>query len=137
VFTRESETRHTINSEFKLTGISVLPKVEIVYGYAFSSGVALTALIDSGVEGVVIAGVGHGNYNREYAAEIEKGYNKGVRFVRSARIIRGGVDKAAEEFDARHPVAGLKSPQKARILLMLALTKTSYSREIQRMFDQY
>ena len=137
VFTRESETRHTINSEFKLTGISVLPKVEIVYGYAFSSGVALTALIDSGVEGVVIAGVGHGNYNREYADEIEKGYNKGVRFVRSARIIRGGVDKAAEEFDARHPVAGLKSPQKARILLMLALTKTSYSREIQRMFNQY
>ena len=137
VFSRESGSRHTIKSEFKLSGISSLPKVEIVYGYAFSSGIALEALIDSGVEGVVIAGVGHGNYNREYANEMERGYNRGIRFVRSARILRGGVDTSAEEFDSKHPVAGMKTPQKARILLMLALTKTSYSKEIQRMFDQY
>ena len=68
---------------------------------------------------------------------MERGYRAGVRFVRTSRIIRGGVDKAAEEFDLKHPVARLKSPQKARILLILALTKGSTSSEIQRIFDEY
>lgn len=137
VFHRESMVRHTFKSEFDISTIKELPSVEILYSYAFSSGIGIKAFIDSGTEGVVIAGVGHGNYNREYAKEMERGYEKGVRFVRASRIFRGGVDKAAEEFDVKHPIAGLKTPQKARILLMLALTKSKDSREIQRIFDEY
>ena len=97
----------------------------------------MRAFAENGTKGIVIAGVGHGNYNREYASEMERGYKSGVRYVRSARIHKGGVDSAAEEFDQRHPVSGLKSPQKARILLMLALTKSNDSNEIQRIFNQY
>lgn len=137
VFFRESILRHTTNSEFDITNIKELPQVEILYSYAFSSAIGLRAFIDYGVKGIIIAGVGHGNYNREYAKEMERGYRAGVRFVRTSRIIRGGVDKAAEEFDLKHPVARLKSPQKARILLILALTKGSTSSEIQRIFDEY
>ncbi|MDD4057689.1 MAG: asparaginase [Bacteroidales bacterium] len=137
LFYRKVETKHTFNSEFNISKNTKLPQVEIAYSYAFSSGLLIKALINSGVEGIVIAGVGHGNYNREYAAEMERGYGKGIRFVRSARVFRGGVDKAAEEYEPKHPVSGIKSPQKARILLMLALTKSNDSNEIQRLFDQY
>lgn len=137
VFFRESAVRHTASSEFDLTNIKELPSVEILYSYAFSSSIGLKAFIDSGVKGIIIAGVGHGNFNREYANEMERGFRAGVRFVRTSRIIRGGVDKAAEEFDAKHPVARLKSPQKARILLSLALTQGAESSEIQRIFDEF
>lgn len=136
-FYRESLARHTFRSEFDIMGLSSLPDVEIILGYAFASNIALKALIDAGVKGVVIAGVGHGNYNRDIAGELEWGYARGVRFVRSTRIITGGVDTAAEEFNNKYPVAFLKSPQKARILLMLALTKTNRSGEIQRIFEEY
>ncbi len=136
-FYRESLSKHTFNSEFDIKGLTSLPEVEIILSYAFASNVALKALIDAGVKGVVIAGVGHGNYNRDIAGELEWGYAGGVRFVRSTRIVTGGVDKAAEEFDSKYPVSFLKSPQKARILLMLALTKTNRSGEIQRIFEEY
>ena len=136
-FYRESLSKHTFNSEFDIKGLTSLPEVEIILSYAFASNVALKALIDAGVKGVVIAGVGHGNYNRDIAGELEWGYARGVRFVRSTRIVTGGVDKAAEEFDSKYPVSFLKSPQKARILLMLALTKTNRSGEIQRIFEEY
>jgi L-asparaginase len=136
-FFRVSAVRHTTKSEFDIGDLLTLPKVEIVYGYAFSDATAMRAFAENGTKGIVIAGVGHGNYNREYASEMERGYKSGVRYVRSARIHKGGVDSAAEEFDQRHPVSGLKSPQKARILLMLALTKSNDSNEIQRIFNQY
>lgn len=137
VFYRAPLTRHTVNSEFVISRDEHLPQVEIIMSYAFSSNIAIKALIETGVDGIVLAGVGHGNYNRDIAAELEWGYARGVRFVRSSRIISGGVDKAAEEFDAKYPVAGLKSPQKARILLMLAMTQSKRSSEIQRIFDEY
>lgn len=136
-FYRESLSKHTFNSEFDIKGLTSLPEVEIILSYAFASNVALKALVEAGVKGVVIAGVGHGNYNREIAGELEWAYARGVRFVRSTRIVTGGVDMAAEEFNSKYPVSFLKSPQKARILLMLALTKTNISSEIQRIFEEY
>ena len=136
-FYRESLSKHTYKSEFDIKGLSSLPQVEVILSYAFVSNVALKAIINAGVKGVIIAGVGHGNYNRDIAGEIERGYARGVRFVRSTRIVSGGVDMAAEEFDSKYPVSFLKSPQKARILLMMALTKTKKSSEIQRIFEEY
>ncbi len=122
-FFRENLKRHTFKSEFDVIGKEILPSVEIVYCYAFASPVALRALTDSGVEGIVIAGVGHGNYNREIAREIEYAKKRGVCVVRSSRIVSGGVDTSAEEYDVSTPVAFMNNPQKARILLMLALSK--------------
>ncbi|MEN6618481.1 MAG: type II asparaginase [Rikenellaceae bacterium] len=137
IFYRESSCRHTVNSEFDIKGLKTLPKVEIVYSYAFSSGIPIRALIEAKVSGIVIAGVGHGNYNREIANELENALKRGVIIVRSTRIAMGGVDVAAEEYDPRWPVSYLKSPQKARILLMLALTKSKNTAAIQRVFKEY
>ena len=137
VFFRGSRGKHTVTSEFNISGHKEFPKVEIVMSYAFSSSVAINALIDSNVDGLIISGVGHGNYNRPIAEAIEKANSKGIAVVRSSRILKGGVDLAAEEYNPKFPVAFYKSPQKARILLMLALTKTKDPREIQRIMMEY
>jgi len=137
IFYRESRGKHTNSSEFNISGHKELPQVEIVASYAFASSIAIDALINADVDGLVISGVGHGNYNRPIAEAIEKANSKGIAVIRSSRILKGGVDLAAEEYDQRFPVAFYKSPQKARILLMLALTKTKDSRAIQRIMMEY
>jgi len=142
-FYRECTLRHTVNSEFNIKGLKTFPQVEIVYSYAFSSIIPIKALIEAKVQGIVIAGVGHGNYNKEVAKEMEEGFNKGVAIIRSTRVATGGVDTAAEEYNPKWPVSYLKTPQKTRILLMLALIKNnnlSDSKsitEIQRILKEY
>lgn len=136
-FFRDSPFRHTASSEFNIITILSLPKTEIIYSYAFSSDVAINAIIESGANGIVVAGVGHGNYNRAHSKGLENASARGIMVVRSTRIATGGVDPAAEEYDTRWPVSYYKNPQKARILLMLALTKTKDSKEIQRIFKEY
>jgi len=142
-FYRECMVRHTTGSEFDIKGLKTLPQVEIVYSYAFSSTTPIKALIEANVKGIVIAGVGHGNYSREMKNELEKGFARGVAIIRSSRISTGGVDCAAEDYDPSWPVSYLKNPQKARILLMLALTRNNSvsgsidTKEIQRIFTEY
>ncbi|MFA5848563.1 MAG: type II asparaginase [Bacteroidales bacterium] len=133
-FYRESMVRHTVSSEFDIKGLKTLPQVEIVYSYAFPSTIPIKALIEANVKGIVIAGVGHGNYSQEMKNELEKGYRRGVAIIRSTRISTGGVDCAAEDYDPSWPVSYLKNPQKSRILLMLALIDT---KDIQRIFTEY
>ena len=151
-FFRRSLLRHTVNSEFNIKGLKNLPQVEILYSYAFSSDVLIRSLIESGVDGIIIAGVGHGNYNRETAEMMKEALERGIVVVRSTRVFSGGVDTSAEEYDPKYPVAYMKNPQKARILLMLALSRygngnlqlngTSTAsdtriKEIQRIFAEY
>jgi L-asparaginase len=137
IFFRESHTIHTSASKFNIKGAKSLPKTEIVYSYAFSSNIGFNALIDGGIKGIVIAGVGHGNYNREYSQSIDKAIKKGVRVVRSSRIVKGGVDNAAEEYSNKIPVSYYKSPQKARILLMLSIYNGDNIETIQENFKKY
>jgi len=136
-FYRENSNTHTSSSVFDINGVKSLPVTEIVYAYAFSSAVAINAIIDSNAKGIVIAGVGHGNYNKEISKAIERGLSRGVAIVRSSRVAEGGVDLAAENYDIKAPVSFNKNPQKARILLMLALTRTKDCAEIQRIFAEY
>jgi hypothetical protein len=97
IFFRESPFRHTASSEFNITNIVSLPKTEIIYSYAFASDVAINAIVDSGADGIVVAGVGHGNYNRAISKGLEKAFARGIMVVRSSRIAAGGVDQAPEE----------------------------------------
>jgi L-asparaginase len=68
---------------------------------------------------------------------MEHASKKGIVVVRSTRIPSGGVDKAAEEYNSIFPVSYKKNPQKARILLMLALTQTKDTKKIQEFFEKY
>ena len=140
-FYRTSTKRHTVNSEFSVTGLTELPSVEILYSYVEPSPVMLRALVASGVMGIVFAGTGAGLISSFEKAALKEVLSMPVDsrpiLVRSSRTGNGRV-VARDEYDAMGMVpADNLNPQKARILLMLALTKTRNVSEIARIFATY
>ena len=137
---RLPEKRHTVRSEFDLRGIERLPMVEILYCYAQPGNALLVdALVNAGARGIVFAGTGAGGLSdAEKEAVREAGRSAAAPvFVRSSRVGNGRVI-GRSEFDALGMVpADNLNPQKARVLLMLALTRTSDVAEIRRIFAEY
>ncbi len=114
-----------------------LPRVDIVLSYAGATSLLFDTLVENGTEGIVIAGVGHGNYSRQIENSAKKAVQNGVTVVRATRVLQGGVSSDAENPFEGQIVSRSLSPQKARILLMLALIKSRQTESIQRLFDQY
>lgn len=140
-FYRASTKRHTVNSEFDISEIKVLPNVEIVYSYVQPSAVVIQALVASGVKGIVFAGTGAGLISSFEKLALKPILSSPIAgrpvLVRSSRTGNGRV-VAREEYDSMRMIpADTLNPQKARILLMLALAKTTDIQEIKRMFAEY
>jgi L-asparaginase len=138
-FYRAPLRRHTQDTEFDVTGLDALPDVEIAYAYANVGPAAIEALVAGGARGLVHAGVGDGSLPLKVRPALSAARAKGVVVVRASRVGQGIVARNGEANDDQldFVVADTLSPQKARILLMLALTRTSDTREIQRMFGAY
>src|SRR6185369_9291251 len=140
-FYSDNTVRHTTKSEFSIDGLTVanLPRVEVVYSYANLGGELIDALVAQGVKGIVLAGVGDGNSTDAAIGALEKAAKKGVAVVRCSRTGSGVVDRNVEINDDKLGfIAGMElSPQKARILLMLALTRTDDVKKLQEYFYQY
>jgi L-asparaginase len=134
-------TRHTTKSEFSIDGLTVanLPLVEVVYSYANFGGEMIDALVEKGAKGIVLAGVGDGNTTDAALAALERAAKKGVAVVRCSRTGSGIVDRNVEVNDDKLGfIAGMElSAQKARILLMLGLTKTNDVKQLQQYFYEY
>ena len=94
------------------------PRVEIVMSHAGAGGAIVQALLDQGVDGIVVAGTGNGSVHRDLQAALRKAHDAGVTVVRSTRCAEGEV--LARPNDVFPHSAGL-SPVKARIALMLRL----------------
>ena len=140
-FYRSSTRRHTSNSEFDVSGIKALPKVEIAYSYTQPSPVVIEAFARSGVQGIVFAGTGAGNLTSFERAALGPILSLPAAsrpvLVRSSRLGNGRV-VGSEVYDRMGMIpADNLNPQRARILLMLALTRTTDPREIHRMFAEY
>src|SRR5688572_8520473 len=133
--------RHTTKSEFSLDGLTVanLPRVEVIYSYANLGGEMIDALVGQGVKGIVLAGVGDGNTTDAALAALEKAAKKGVAVVRCSRTGSGVVDRNVEVNDDKLGfIAGMElNAQKARILLMFGLTKTTDVKKLQGYFYEY
>jgi L-asparaginase len=138
-FYRQSTRKHTVETEFDVAKLDVLPQVDIVYGYANMNRVPLDALVAAGAKGIVHAGVGDGSLANQVKPALTEVRKKGVIIVRSSRVGSGIVARNGEANDDEldFVVSDTLNAQKARILLMLALTKTSDTKEIQRMFYMY
>jgi L-asparaginase/glutamin-(asparagin-)ase len=138
-FYRTVTRRHTVETEFDVMNLSALPQVEIAYAHANLGPVAVEALVASGAKGLIHAGVGNGSLPAKVRPALSAARKKGVIIVRSSRVGQGIVARNGEANDDELDfVAGDNlSPQKARILLMLALTRTSNTRDIQKMFSTY
>ena len=130
---------HTTKSEFDVTNLEKLPNVGIVYGYANASPLPMQAFVDAKFDGIVLAGVGDGNFYKDVFDVAVKAQESGIQIVRSPRCPTGPTCLNSEVHDAKYPfVASLDlNPQKARVLLMLALTKTHDWNQIQEYFKKY
>ncbi len=132
--------RHTTNSEFDIDKISVLAPVEIAYGYGNVTDTAAKALADKGAKAIVYAGTGNGSVAARVVPALRELRAKGVQIIRSSHVNAGGfVLRNAEQPDDQYDwvVAHDLNPQKARILAAVALTQTSDSKELQRIFWEY
>ena len=138
-FYRSPARRHTANSEFDLMSVDKLPVVEIAYGFENVSRTVVDALAGSGVDGIIYAGVGDGNPSELAEQALADARSKGVLIVRSARVGNGIVARNNEVNDDKRDfiVSDTLNPQKARVLLTVALTKTRDSKELQRIFYEY
>jgi len=137
VFYRGSLRKHTTEAEFDISKADKLPKVEIVYGYVDAGTEALNGVIAANPAGIVIAGVGNGSLSAAYRKTLEEAAKKGIVVVRASRTGTGQVTRVAADDAAGFVVSDSLNAQKARILLMLALTKTKDVKEVQRIFDTY
>jgi L-asparaginase len=129
--------RHAPDTEFDVGGLDALPAVEIVYSYAGASGRGVAALVEDGCRGIVFAGMPPGRASPAQDVELARAADRGVLVVQcsragSGRIVPRGGDRAKGYVPADN-----LNPQKARVLAMLALTRTDDRANIARMFAEY
>jgi L-asparaginase len=136
-FYRTPHRRHTLNSEFSLSDVQSLPYVEIAYIHTGTRPGLADALVRLGAKGIVIASVGAGSpgsLDKEFTDILQK---RSAVVVQSSRVGEGRIVRNNNWWESGMVVADNLSPQKAAILLSLALTKTSDPDTVQRMFDEY
>ncbi|MBK9271918.1 MAG: asparaginase [Saprospiraceae bacterium] len=133
--------KHNGFSAFDITKLASLPNVEIVYAYAGASDAAINAFINNKVDGIIIAGTGNGSYDKAIRESVNDAVKKGIIVVRSSRVFSGKVTtQYVGQFDDSKfgtIFSDNLNPQKARILLMLALTITKDKNRIQELFLTY
>lgn len=131
--------KHTTASEFDISNVTKLPRVDILYAYADMAPDLIDASVANGAKGVVVAGVGNGNMNKASIEAAARAAKKGVVIVRSSRVVTGTVGRNVEvnDDDLNFVASDELNPQKARILLMMALLKPRTTVEIQNLFHSY
>ncbi|APU76825.1 L-asparaginase [Campylobacter jejuni] len=129
---------HTKNAPFDVSKLTSLPKVDILYSYSNDgSGVAAKALFEHGTKGIVVAGSGAGSIHKNQKDVLKELLKKGLKVVVSSRVVAGCVAVSDSDEKLGFISAEDLNPQKARVLLMLALTKTSDPKKIQEYFLKY
>ena len=140
-FYHSSTRRHTARSEFDGGALTSLAKVEIVYSYVESDPAIIDAIVTTGAKGIVFAAGGAGVLSSAEKAAVQR-----IRqlppelqpvLVLSSRVGNGRVISRTEYDELGMVPADNLNPQKARVLLMLALTQTNDLQEIRRMFAEY
>jgi len=138
-FYRGPVGRSTADSEFSLDGVTTLPRVDIVMAHENMDGKLIEAAVAAGSKGIVIAGVGNGNMTQPALDALAAQAKKGIVCVRSSRVTTGRVGRNVEVNDDKLGLVASDAlnPQKARVLLRLALLKQRTLADVQRLFREY
>jgi L-asparaginase len=153
VFYRQVEKKHTAASEFDVSSLAALPRVDVIMTYQGASGDLIKAAADQGAKGIVLATAGAGATSGTQGEGVQYALEKGVFVVTTTRTGSGriaarnrpaptgtttGTSGSAPSSARERAIAGEDlAPVKARILLMLALARTQNAADIQRMFVEY
>ena len=133
VYYRNVERRHTSKSEFDVFAIESLPRVDVFLTYQGAPGDIIQAAIDAGAKGIVLATAGAGATSGTQRAGMAYAAAKKVPVVITTRAGSGRI-----AFSRGTVIAGQDlAPIKARLLLMLALTRTADPAELRRIFTEY
>lgn len=130
-------TQHTTQTEFNLAGIKSLPMVDIIYDHQSAGTHLYAASIAAGARGIVIAATGNGSVSPSAFKGIKLAAKHKIPCVRASRVGAGVVSASASDSKNGTLSANSLNPQKARILLMLALAITQDREKIQSYFDRY
>lgn len=136
-FHNEMTRKHTKDTEFSISGLDKLPQVDILYGYQNDGSYLFDAAVKAGAKGIVFAGSGNGSLSDAAEKGAVSAVKKGVTVVRSTRTGNGVVTPNGDYVKNGLLASNSLNPQKARILLMLALTKTDDPKKIQDYFNEY
>lgn len=137
VFYMAPVRRHTFQTEFDINGFEELPKVDVVYAVSGGDGLLVRALVQAGVPGIVAAGAGGGSGGPDWMDALAEARQSGAMVVMASHVGAGRVLLTQRNRERGILAGDNLSPQKARILLMLALTVTRDEDRIQQMFDAY
>jgi L-asparaginase len=131
--------KHTTQTEFDITNVTAIPRVDLIMAYLDMPGDPIDAAVAAGAKGIVIAGVGNGNMTKAAVTAATNAVKKGVVVVRSSRVATGNVGRNVELNDDQlgFIASDELNPQKSRILLSLALLKPHTPAQLQEMFRVY
>ena len=134
---RKPARPHTVQTEFNVSRHDALPRVDIVPSYAGADGVALEAFVAAGAKALVIAALAPGLPTPAQEEAVLSVLKAGIIVVYSSRAGSGRVIRRTKMRESGIVAADNLNPQKARVLAMLALTRTADPDEVQRIFDTY
>ncbi len=126
------------NLKFDIKKIRALPRVDILYGHQGDDGALAEAAVKAGAKGIVYAGLGNGSIPAPAEKSLTKAAEKGVIVIRATHVSNGPV---VSSMDSSCPTpfidSGTLNPQKARVLLRTALSKTNRPQEIAYIFKNF
>jgi L-asparaginase len=131
--------KHTTQSEFDIANVTKLPRVDVIFMSVDMTPDLINASANGGAKGIVLAGVGNGNLNKVSVDAAAAAVKKGIVVVRASRVPTGLVGRNVELDDDKlgFIASDELNPQKARILLTLALLKQRSAADIQKLYMTY
>ena len=137
VFYRQPVRKHTADTPFNVDGVETLPRVDMVYSYADADGLLVDAVRQQRSDGLILVGFGAGLTPPVVFDAGIRAVNDGMPVVLASRSTAGRVVMTPLMEEKGFIVTDNLLPQKARILLKLALTVTRDRKEIQQMFYEF
>ncbi len=137
IYYRDVIRLHTRKTEFDIMQVTSLPRVDIVYEYLDASTAMHEAIIASKPDGIIIAATGNGCISDKAALLFGIASKQKIVVVRSSRTGSGVITPIPEDMDNGFIASDNLNPQKARILLTLALLTTKDPQKIRAMFAKY
>ncbi len=137
IYYRTVTRAHTTQSCFDISHVHTLPRVDIVYEYLDASSAMHEAIIASKPQGIVLAATGNGSMSQNAHELYGAASGHGITVVRSSRTGSGVITPTAHDEAHGFIASDNLNPQKARILLTLALLITKDVTEIRRLFATY
>lgn len=137
IFYHRPNKLHTTETAFDAAALTGLPRVDVVVSYVGADGSLIDAAVAAGAKGIISAGTGAGRPTPGETDALTRAHEQGVVICQSSRVGSGRAVRSPGLTKRGWVASDNLVPWKAKVLLALALTRTSDPDEIQRLFDTH